>query len=342
MSFDAETSKRRRRVRVTRIPTTSAAMSLIWDGDDLVDVLGGWRRWDARGSETPGRVNWTYPFDQAVMSPSGRFHVIYAERGTKALVLDNGRVVRELNRSFRHAADYDYPVAVGRLPDGREIVAHCPDRYNLLQIEDLPSGRCLTTGARTPVDVFHSRLAVSPDGRYLLMAGWVWHPYGVGRVFDLQQALTDPSVLDSPGVADLYQAVDAEVAAACWLDDDRVVIATTTEEALNGEDPDALSPGQLGVWSMTAGAWQQRTTLTHPAGTMIGCGEQIITLHGQPRLVDLTGTVVAEWPDVAVSTKTDSYGAAHLPTPIAALHPSQRRLAVAQPDHIAVIHLPAG
>ena len=97
-----------------------------------------------------------------------------------------------------------------------------------------------------------SRLAVSPGGRHLLMAGWVWHPHGIGRVFDLQQALTDPSVLDGRGVAGLHDAVDAEVAAACWLDNDRVVMAATTEEALNGEDPDALSPGQLGVWSMTA------------------------------------------------------------------------------------------
>ncbi len=68
-------------------------MSLAWEGDDLVDVVGGWRRWDADGAETPGRVSWAYPFDQAVVSPSGRFHVIYAERGTKALLLDNGRVV---------------------------------------------------------------------------------------------------------------------------------------------------------------------------------------------------------------------------------------------------------
>jgi hypothetical protein len=324
------------------MPTKSAANSLVWDGDDLVDVVGGWRRWDAAGTETPGRVSWPYPFDQAVVSPSGRFHVIYAERGTKALVLDNGRIVRELNRSFYHAADYDYPVALGRLPDGREILAHCPDQYNLLEIEELDSGRRLTVGDRTPVDVFHSRLAVSPDGRHLLMAGWLWHPYGVGWVFDLQQALVDPSVLDGRGVVPLYDAVDAEVAAACWLDDDRAVMAASTEEPLDGEDPDALSPGQLGVWSIAAGAWQHRTTVTHPVGTMIACGDRILTLHRHPRLVDLpTGAVIAEWPDVAVSTKSGSYGVTHIPTPVAALHPDQRRLAVAQPDHIAVIHLPS-
>ena len=270
---------------VTRIPATSAAMSLFWDGDGLVDVVGGWRRWDADGAETSGRVGWGYPFDQAVVSPSGRFQVIYAERGTKAVVLADGRIVRELNRSFSHATDYDYPVALGRLPDGREILVHCPDQYNVLEIEDLETGRRLAAGERRPADVFHSRLAVSPDGRHLLMAGWLWHPYGVGWVFDLQQALADPSVLDGRGIVPLYDAVDAEIAAACWLDDDRVVMAASAEESLDGGHSGTLSPGQLGVWSIAAGAWQHRATVAHPLGTMITRGNQILALHGHPRLI---------------------------------------------------------
>jgi hypothetical protein len=52
---------------------------------------------------------------------------------------------------------------------------------------------------------------VSPDGRHLLTAGWVWHPYGVGWVFDLRQAIADPSLLDGRGIVALHDAVDAEV-----------------------------------------------------------------------------------------------------------------------------------
>jgi hypothetical protein len=118
----------------------------------------------------------------------------------------------------------------------------------------------------------------------------------------------------------------------------RVVCATATRGEAGTDDPLRWPPELLAAQRER----ELAASLTHPAGTMIGCGEQIITLHGHPRLVDLTGAVVAEWPDVAVSTKTDSYGVTHLPTPVAALHPSQRRLAAAQPDHIAVIHLPTG
>jgi Fe-S oxidoreductase len=35
-----------------------------------------------------------------------------------------------------------------RLPDGPEILVHCPDRYNVLEIEDLESGQRLTDGER--------------------------------------------------------------------------------------------------------------------------------------------------------------------------------------------------
>jgi hypothetical protein len=47
----------------------------------------------------------------------------------------------EVDRSFYHAKDYDYPAALGRLPDGREILVHCPDAYNVLEIEELATGR---------------------------------------------------------------------------------------------------------------------------------------------------------------------------------------------------------
>jgi len=328
-------------VTVERIPTRGRARSLAWSGDDLVDVLGGWRRWSRAGVETPSRVAWAFPFDQVVTSPSGRYRVLYAERGTKALLIDGDTVTRELNRSFYHATDFDYPVALGRLPDGREVLVHCPEHYNELEVEDLESGQPLTSGPRTPRDVFHSRLSVSPDGRHLLSAGWVWHPYGVGCVYDLERALADSSTLDGLGVAPLHQAVDAEVESACWSGSDRIVMATSAEEPLDGGQPDTLGPGQLGVWSITAAAWLHRSTVAYRVGTMVGCGSRVVALHGYPRLLDpTTGEVVAGWPDIDTGTKDASYGVTHVPTPIVAPHPDGSRLAIAQSDHIAIVQLP--
>ncbi|WP_042384711.1 hypothetical protein [Streptacidiphilus melanogenes] len=317
------------------------ARSLVWDGEELVDPVGGGRRWGPDGTERKTSVHWGYPFDRAAVSPSGRYAVIYVERGTKGIVVDlsGPRVLREINRSYYHSAAYDYPVALGRLSDGREVLVHCPDEYNRLEVEELTTGQRLTEGARRPEDVFQSRLEVSPGGRYLLVAGWIWHPIGVAHVHDLTAALTDPEALDD---VTLLQAahIDAEVASACWLDENRLVVAAA-DESLEWTEPPGLSAGQLGVWSMADQCWEHRSTVDFSLGTLLGRGSQVVSLHGHPRLIDLaTGAVVGEWPEVKVPKKEGSYGRRDTPTPVAAISPDGTRLAVAQEDGIALIELP--
>lgn len=322
------------------LKVTAEAQSLVWNGDDLVDVVGGGRRWGPDGVEQPASVIHGFPFDRSVVSPSGRYSVVYAERGTKALLLDGDRLVRELNRSYYQADAFDYPVALGALQDGREVLVHCPDEYNVLEIEDAESGERLTGGERDPKDVFHSRLEVSPDGTRLLSAGWFWHPYGVVEVFDLASALTDPAVLDGRGVLPLDPGIDAEVVSACWLDGDRLAVATGGEPRDDEETP-ALGPRQLGVWSLSVRRWIHRSRVDFCIGTLIARGDTVISLYGHPRLIDVTtGAVVAEWPTVEVPRRDGSYGVTHIPTPVVALHPDGTRLAVAQPESIAIITLP--
>ncbi len=323
---------------IRSFPVSKPVRSLVWEGDDLVDVAAGWRRWRADGSEEHGRVNYAFPFDRALVSPSRRFQVLYAERGTKGLVLEHGKILREIDRSFYHASAYDYPAALGRLPDGREILVHCPDDYNVLELEELETGQRLTTGERHAVDVFHSRLAVSPDGRHLLSAGWLWHPVGTVEVYDLVAALDDPTVLDQHGA--LWGRIDAGVEAACWLDSDRLLVSGhPDEEPFDGDDPSLLAPGELGVWSLTGQAWTERRRIDFRVGTLLGCRGRALGTYGHPRLIDpATATVLAQWPELATGGKDGSYSPE--PTPTVAVHPDGARAAVATTSAIAVIDLP--
>ncbi|GAA0897457.1 hypothetical protein GCM10009557_72160 [Virgisporangium ochraceum] len=299
-------------------------------------------RWASDGTpveQEPSRV-FGGPFGQSVTSADGRYRVLYVERGTKALLLDGPELVRELDRSYYHAADYDYPVAVGRMADGREVVVHCPTRYDTLHVDDLWSGERLTGGEREPIDVFHSRLSVSPDGNHLLAVGWVWQPYGVALAFSLPRAVADPGTLDGFGVVPFHRAVGAEGANACWLDADRIVVTTSADDEDDADD-DQLGRAQVGVWSIGAGAWLHRSALGFEAGVIVPRGEQVVALHGHPRLVDVvSGRVVAEWPEVGTGRWTGCYGVSHLPSPVVALRPDGTRLAVAGADTITVIDLP--
>lgn len=95
--------------------------------------------------------------------------------GTKGLLLRNGQIVRELNRSFYHANIYEYPVCLVR-HGARTLLIHCPEDYNRLEIEDAETGGKLTLRSSDPADIFHSRLRPSANGGRLLSAGWAWAP----------------------------------------------------------------------------------------------------------------------------------------------------------------------
>ncbi|MFJ8040227.1 hypothetical protein ACIRBX_06900 [Kitasatospora sp. NPDC096147] len=314
--------------------------SLHWDGEGLLDPVAGGRRWSVDGTERPAGVPHGPLFDRAVVSPSGRYRVLYAERGTEGLVLQDGLPVREFDRSSYQATEFDHPVAVGRLPDGREVLAHCPEHRGDLRLVDLATGEQLTPGERDGNGLFHSRPSFTPDGRYLLSHACVWGPYGLVQVYDTAAAPAEPVLLGGPGVLPFGMGDVAEVVAACWLDDDRLVLATGPDST--GDDGEGeLGTEQLGVWSMAQGRWLHRSPLVAPPGLLLPRGGQLVSLHGHPRLLDAaTGALIAEWPEVVVPAKDRPFEDSR-PTPTAALSPDGGRLAVAVGGGIALVDLPA-
>jgi len=147
--------------------------SLCWHGDELVDWVGGVARYRLDGTVVERHINWAYKFDRTVASPDGRYVVIYEALGTKGLLLKSDRLLRELNRSYYCANAYEYPVALSTLSDGSAVIAHCPEEYCKIELEEVETGRRLTSRENKPADFFHSRLRFSPGGSYLLSAGWV-------------------------------------------------------------------------------------------------------------------------------------------------------------------------
>jgi len=169
----------------TTIISCPRVSTLSWDGEELVDVTSNLRvRLD--GTTSPITQSTGYPFDHAVGIRQGDifWSVAYANRATKGILLKNGAIHRELNRSFYFAHAYDYPLTMTVGPTGRVVVAHCPNSFDTLEVEDAETGMILVTNQSRDME-FHSRLAVYQDGRHLLDAGWFWHPLGGAWVCDL-------------------------------------------------------------------------------------------------------------------------------------------------------------
>lgn len=318
--------------------------SLAWRGDELVDWVGGGRAFKLDGAEVRAQAYYAYRFDSAIASPDGRYAVLYEKLGTKALLLKDGKIMREIDRSYYCAEAYEFPVVLFHAPKGRLVLAHCPQSYRRIEFEEVETGAILTHSKdREPADFFHSRLIVSPGGKRMLSAGWVWHPWSSVVTFDVARALTDPEQLDrTEGV---QPPPTPEIGSACWLDDDRMIIGgSASEERLDDEqEPESGLPLRgLAIYDVARGSCERAFDRDEPPGTMFAVDEgRVLSLYRHPKLIDLnTGTTLHVWGGL-YSGLQDSSIVRHLeddalPPPMA-FDAVRKRFAIANGDSITVI-----
>jgi hypothetical protein len=329
----------------TDLPTAGRRVrSLVWRGDELVDWVAGGHAYLLDGARRDRHVSYSYRFDAATTSPSGRYAVIYERLGTKGLLLRDGDIVRELNRSFYHADVYEYPVCLLALPDGRDVIAHCPDSYCDVVIEDAETGARLTvpdTGDKR--SFFHSRLAASPDGRYLLTAGWIWHPFDTVLVWELNPG---PDKLFQFHEPDKDYQGESEVASAAFTSDGALLVcsASGADNFIEQDEltADHLSPMSLGRWNFATNVWDHLVTAADEVGTLMPVGDRYaVGFYDCPKVFDLTtGAVVQRWPDLRTGRQLSSIVHHLKPAdrpPTMALDPQCRRFAVLSGERISVI-----
>lgn len=327
--------------------------SLCWRGDELIDWVGGGHGFTLAGAERRANVSYGYRFDAATASPDGRFAVIFERLGTKGLLLRDGQVLRELDRSYYHADAYEFPVALFNAPDGRLLLAHCPGNYCGLELEEAETGRPLTVATeRKPVDFFHSQLRASPGGRRLLSAGWLWHPLSLVACYDVAQALADPRHLDDRhGLASAFNPGLVEESSACWLDDDRLAVAASAEPEQDSIEEDReprLHPCGLAVYDVASRTCLGAFKMEESPGTILPLGRgHVLSLYRHPKLIELsTGKVLHVWPELASGRQDGSImlglGEDAMP-PAMAFDRSGGRFAIANGETITVLtfNLPA-
>lgn len=323
--------------------------SLVWVGDELIDWVLGGTRFGLDGSVHRAGVSYAYRFDAAVATRDGKFAVIYERTGTKGLVLREGEILREINRSFYQAHVYEYPICIWTAADGRILMAHCPESYSQIDIEEIESGERLTeAGNREFVDYFYSRLQVNPSGTRLVSAGWVWHPVDCVRFLDIPQMPRDTGSLDrSWWDASIHKHHFGliEECSACWQTDDRLIVAAGREEDPPEEDEDhgdalCLHPNGIVVYDIPDDTCVRSVQLQKPAGTMMPVGDdRVVAFNEHPHLVSLIdGKVLEEWPDIPSGTQLSSIIRDYRPPPMA-FDQENHRFAVAEGDRIHVVTL---
>ena len=64
----------------------------------------------------------------------------------------NGKILRELNRSFYCANAYDYPIALAQGSAGNTLLIHCPEEFNILEVQDVVASGIEALQAMFPSD----------------------------------------------------------------------------------------------------------------------------------------------------------------------------------------------
>jgi hypothetical protein len=323
--------------------------SLCWRGDALVDWVTGGVKYELDGSCFNPLVRYAYEFDHAVASSDGLYAALVTRLGTTGLLLKDGEIIRQINRSFYQANAYEYPIAFLNLPDGQTGIAHCPDRTGKLDIEEVESGRRLTERKSEAGGFFHSRLAASPDNRFLLSAGWSWAPFNEVWVYDLARSIERPESLDQCPLFEFqFSRQGVETESGAFAESGLLVVASSDDDFYYEPDDieptehELLEPGFIGVYDLDAKSFRTSARLTEPAGTLMPLGEDYaIGFYRHPKLIDLkTGAILRKWEELNSGYQTSSIIRGHKEKlPPLALDPANKRFAVASEREITVIQL---
>lgn len=163
------------------------------------------------------------------LCPNNEFAVVAQASGPNATLVrvNTGKTITKLSRGDYHFENSHFPVAFFQ-HEGRTYLVAASD-WNRLDIYDPASGKllsergptCYVNDERPPhyLDYFHGGLCISPDHQFIVDNGWVWHPVGVLRSWNLPAWLHNRwESEDGPTTRDLAcrEIWDSPV---CWIDD---------------------------------------------------------------------------------------------------------------------------
>lgn len=239
---------------------TNFLQTIDWLQDDLVDWVSGGQLYSNGSQKQIAKYHYPFNFDASITSEDGQYAFIYKRLGTKGLLLKHGEIIREINRSYYHAEDYEYPAAFITF-NNKTYLAHCPFNYCRLDFEEVETGKIVTNVEnRNPEDIFHSRLSVSPNKQYLMVCGWAWHPIDTVEVYNIANCFENPHLLDK---SNLSPSFGAEVNSASFINNSNILLLSSNEEF----DEDAvLPPNHIAVWNFIT------NDISAPVKTEGNCG----------------------------------------------------------------------
>lgn len=243
--------------------------------------------------------------DGAISSTSGEYVLMYKKLGTKGLLLRNGKLLREINRTYYQSEEYEFPAAFLDY-QGRTYLVHCPVNYCQLDIEDAETGEIITnTVERKPSDVFHSRLEVSPDNKYILSKGWYWHPWDGVELFNVEDCLANPTLLDN---GRMPPKVSTEISSASFINQEEILLWANNEEPMDEDSDVPIPPGHLAIWNIRTDTISNAVQVKGVCGNILAIDDKRCwDLMDYPKIISLeSGEIIDENQEVFSGKQSSS------------------------------------
>ena len=164
------------------------------------------------------------------LSYDSKFAAIVNNRESSGMIvnLHTGLVTMRLNRGDYHTRETNFPIAFFQ-HNHKTLVVHATE-WNRLDISDAETGEILTGRDLTYIDeqqpehylnYFHALPIISPNGSWIAEDGWVWSPFGVTRVWSLQNWLSENVWESEDGTSIKYLTQRGYYwnGPLCWVDD---------------------------------------------------------------------------------------------------------------------------
>ncbi|WP_293306153.1 hypothetical protein, partial [Pedobacter sp. UBA5917] len=240
------------------------------------------------------------------------------------------------NRSYYCADVYEYPAAFVTL-EGKTFLIHCPSKYCRLDFENAETGQIITDAIdRNPIDFFHSRLEVSPNGKYLISKGWFWHPFDAIRLFDIKECFSNPHLLDQ---SEIYPNVGTEISTASFIDDNRVLWGSSDGEEIDDGLLENLPQKCMAIWDISSGRLSKPIKIDIEFGNLYAINNRFAwDIYKFPKIINLeTGQVVDQ--DESISSGLQNSSIIHHlgNLPKVAFNPQTKQLAISNGDAIEIL-----
>jgi hypothetical protein len=308
--------------------------TICWSNDAIIDWVSAGKLYPLDGKEKQLKYYYPFNFDSSIISSDGQYAFIYQKLGTKGLLLKEGVILREINRSYYCANAYEYPAVFVTIKDTTYLI-HCPLECCRLDFEDVETGKLITdVSKRNPSDTFHSRLEINPGGTFLMSKGWLWHPLDIIEVFNIEECIKNPLLLDK---SNLSPNVGTEVCTASFINSSKVIIGSSDEVV--DDDIINLPPKHIAVWDILSNQITNSVKVNGEFGNLFAINEEIAwDAFNFPKIINIkSGEVIDKEESVYSGQQKSSIINNSDKLPLVAFNRQTNQLAIASDDKVHIL-----